>query len=293
MQRSSPNTGHALPHASWICANAGHERRSVTMPSVQQEAEWHRPPPGIPSPSQVAHEGATHTPSPTTLTEEAAPEVEPDEHKAEQASEATSARSRKSRGLPPRGLARPARQTDSNRYWCSFHLQQAYTQFAVVPAIIGKKGCNTRAIFEKTGAKIRVRGRGSGHMEAASGREAPAGLMVTVSSNSFEWDGFVEAVRLTGELLDRVQHKMYEMTDKHKHLGELCWQVTLHNGNTHRLAAGQLVAEDTGEPVKLQQGFGILGSNAREAAANPETGKSQWPASEQADVDVMATGLAR
>ena len=42
--------------------------------------------------------------------------------------EATSARSRKSRGLPPRGLARPARQTDSNRYWCSFHLQQAREQ---------------------------------------------------------------------------------------------------------------------------------------------------------------------
>eukprot|EP00439_Symbiodinium_sp_Y106_P054159 s3879_g7.t1 len=197
----------------------------LTTP-VEQGAEWRpSPPPGIPSPTQVASEGAHDTYSPTTPGEEVT--------LPEEAQKVSARRSRRGGKLEA---------GDSSRYWCSFHLLQAYAQFSVVPAMIGKRGVNTRTIFDKTGAKIRVRGRGSGHMESQTGKEAPAGLMVTVSSHRSDWNGFVEAVKLTGELIDRVQNQMYEKMGRS--LGELCFEVALHDGGVYRLKEGKLVTED-------------------------------------------------
>jgi len=101
--------------------------------------------------------------------------------------------------------SRRARST-AHRLHCSFHLSEAYLHYKVVPAIIGKGGENTRAIFATTGAKVRVRGRGSGHQEAGSNMEAPTGPMVTVSTTSET--SFDDAVRQTCRLLLSVQEKM-------------------------------------------------------------------------------------
>ncbi|CAE7620441.1 kif7 [Symbiodinium sp. CCMP2592] len=198
----------------------------LTTP-LEQGAEWRpSPPPGIPSPTQVASEGAHDIYSPTKPGEEVT--------LPEEAQKVSARRSRRGGKLEAAG--------DSSRYWCSFHLLQAYAQFSVVPAMIGKRGVNTRTIFDQTGAKIRVRGRGSGHMESQTGKEAPAGLMVTVSSHRSDWNGFVEAVNLTGELIDRVQNQMYEKMGRS--LGELCFEVALHDGGVYRLKEGKLVTED-------------------------------------------------
>eukprot|EP00931_Biecheleriopsis_adriatica_P050616 TRINITY_DN2931_c0_g1_i4.p1 TRINITY_DN2931_c0_g1~~TRINITY_DN2931_c0_g1_i4.p1 ORF type:complete len:429 (-),score=79.81 TRINITY_DN2931_c0_g1_i4:100-1386(-) len=135
---------------------------------------------------------------------------------------------------------------DGSRYWCSFHLTEAYLKHHVVPAIIGKNGTNTRSIFEATGAKIRVRGRGSGHKEMSTGKEAPAGLMVTVSANADNLTGFNDAVRMTGVLLDRIEAKMHVKVKEAKEplLGDLCWHVISYNGQCYHLEHGELVAEE-------------------------------------------------
>jgi len=76
-----------------------------------------------------------------------------------------------------------------------------------VPIIIGRQGCNTRGIAEKTGAKVRVRGKGSGHLESGTGREAPTPLMLVVAAEADNRDGFFEAVRLTLQLLGQVESR--------------------------------------------------------------------------------------
>jgi hypothetical protein len=59
-------------------------------------------------------------------------------------------------------------------------------------------------IFKRTGAKIRVRGRGSGHMEVDGIREAPVPLMVAITSDGTDAENFELAVKLTIQKLDEV-----------------------------------------------------------------------------------------
>ena len=55
--------------------------------------------------------------------------------------------------------------------------------FDLVPWLIGRRGLNLRKIAEATDSKIRVRGRGSGHLEPEAGKEAPTPLMVAITTN--------------------------------------------------------------------------------------------------------------
>lgn len=55
--------------------------------------------------------------------------------------------------------------------------------FDLVPALIGRLGCHTKKIHEETGAKIRIRGQGSGHKEIEGEYEAPVPLMVAISTD--------------------------------------------------------------------------------------------------------------
>jgi len=62
-------------------------------------------------------------------------------------------------------------------------------------------------IFCKTGCKIRVRGRGSGHMEQGTTEEAPTPLMLAVTAEPNNQAGFVKAIKLSLELLESIEER--------------------------------------------------------------------------------------
>lgn len=72
------------------------------------------------------------------------------------------------------------------RLCAHIHLHMRSPGFDLVPMLIGKGGQNMRKIAEATGAKLRVRGRGSGHLEVQGKREAPTPLMLAVTTEKNE-----------------------------------------------------------------------------------------------------------
>jgi len=94
-----------------------------------------------------------------------------------------------------------------SRLWVHIYLHMRCQGFDLVPILIGRKGCNMRRIAESTGAKIRVRGRGSGHIEAETQREAPSPLHVAVTTNAWEHASFKKALELTVEHLRALEER--------------------------------------------------------------------------------------
>eukprot|EP00928_Gymnodinium_smaydae_P048864 TRINITY_DN32730_c0_g1_i1.p1 TRINITY_DN32730_c0_g1~~TRINITY_DN32730_c0_g1_i1.p1 ORF type:complete len:604 (-),score=89.73 TRINITY_DN32730_c0_g1_i1:211-2022(-) len=94
-----------------------------------------------------------------------------------------------------------------NKLWCHIFINPAMLDraFALTKKIIGCGGENTWAIFDATGAKIRLRGRGSGHLEG--GREADVHLMLAVTADLGQEDNFQRAAKMSLELLDEVALK--------------------------------------------------------------------------------------
>ena len=54
-------------------------------------------------------------------------------------------------------------------------------ELELVPRLIGHAGENTTNIWLLTNAKVRIRGRGSGHLEVDHKKEAPVNLMMAIS----------------------------------------------------------------------------------------------------------------
>merc|ERR1712061_467160 len=77
-------------------------------------------------------------------------------------------------------------------------------QFELIPKLIGHRGQNTRDIWEQTDTKVRIRGRGSGHVEMHTGREAIAHLMMAVTADHGRKEDFRTAVELVKSLLEHV-----------------------------------------------------------------------------------------
>lgn len=124
-------------------------------------------------------------------------------HKAKENCKGDAAPAPKTYRLPP-------------RLWCCFYLRMVDARgFDLVPMIIGRKGCNTRGIAELTGAKIRVRGKGSGHLEMNSGREAPTPLMLVVAAEANNRLGFHLAVQKSAELLRSVEGRYIRHCHSH------------------------------------------------------------------------------
>lgn len=96
------------------------------------------------------------------------------------------------------------------RFWCYIHLHKAYEDFELVPALIGKGGCNMKEIYTKAKCKVRVRGRGSGHRELEGGREAPVPLMAAVTARRDDAQDFVRAIKLTLSRLEAVTTRFRE-----------------------------------------------------------------------------------
>merc|ERR1711972_45867 len=93
------------------------------------------------------------------------------------------------------------------RLWCHVYIDEDVLKvegFDLIPKLIGCKGENTRNIWQETDTKVRVRGRGSGHLEIGTGREANAHLMMAITADHGRTKDFCAAVVLVKELLDHV-----------------------------------------------------------------------------------------
>ena len=113
------------------------------------------------------------------------------------------------------------------RYWCHIYLARQLGEFALVPILIGRRGENMQYIFSKTGAKIRVRGVGSGHKEVKGNEEAPVPLMVAVTSQGQMQTTFVMAVQMTIDILTKVETQYIEFCRHtlapHTHSQQMIW----------------------------------------------------------------------
>lgn len=107
----------------------------------------------------------------------------------------------------------PQRPVDP-RLWCHVYIDQSMCHPDLVPAIIGKGGRNTKAIFEATGTKVRVRGCGSGHLERKRTQvpaapveyaEASSALMVALTHNASCAAEFRAAYNMAAELMVRIE----------------------------------------------------------------------------------------
>jgi hypothetical protein len=92
-------------------------------------------------------------------------------------------------------------QASQPRLWCHIYLNQRHEDFDLVPRLIGYGGANTKNIFEKTQAKVRIRGKGSGHKEK-NGKEAQVPLMVAITSAFEDTLQFAQAVQMMTAVLD-------------------------------------------------------------------------------------------
>lgn len=107
------------------------------------------------------------------------------------------------------------------RLWAHIHLHMQLPGFDLVPRLIGRGGCNMRKIADQTGAKVRIRGRGSGHLEIGGKSEAPTPLMVAVTSDHEDPANFRAAVEMTLRELRAVEGRFRTFCESqgHKHKG--------------------------------------------------------------------------
>jgi len=78
------------------------------------------------------------------------------------------------------------------------------SKFRVVKRIIGNGGENMKRIAELSGAKLRLRGRGSKFLEGPEQQESTDGLMLCLSSQ--DKAGYEHAKELVTELLKNIYH---------------------------------------------------------------------------------------
>ena len=93
------------------------------------------------------------------------------------------------------------------RLWAHIFIHKRHAEFDIVPMLIGRGGKNTKDIFIATAAKVRIRGRGSGHLEVDGTKEAPVPLMIAITANKGDATGFKRAVVLAIKLLtEKAEH---------------------------------------------------------------------------------------
>merc|ERR1712139_414351 len=102
----------------------------------------------------------------------------------------------------------PRRQAPEKKLLCRYSVcieqDRAYN---VVRKLLGDRGSHMKHIAESTGAKLRIRGRGSGFLEGPDQKEASdEPLMLCISASTRE--GFDDAVQDVESLLECV-HDQY------------------------------------------------------------------------------------
>jgi len=107
------------------------------------------------------------------------------------------------------------------------------------------------SIHKATNAKVRVRGRGSGHLEAGSQMEAPVPLMVAVTSEGVHKMHFTTAVQMTIERLSDVQ-KLWKTFCDQRDLGDQLARERIWRFGEMSKEAETLLADLVGESITTQ-----------------------------------------
>lgn len=111
-----------------------------------------------------------------------------------------------------KGKARPPKRKGSPKHTCKFIVPVFIAEdskFRVTKLLIGRGGANMRQIAEETGAKLRVRGKGSGHLEGVAMKESTDPLMLCISCP--EKEGYDQAKNAVTSLF----HNMFEQYAAH------------------------------------------------------------------------------
>jgi hypothetical protein len=164
---------------------------------------------------------------------------------------------------PQQGDTSPSRV---RKFTCRFDVGIVNEKtFQVARRIIGSKGANMKKIFKDTGAKLRLRGQGSGFLEGTSQQESPEALHLCISAKKI--DEYQMAVRKVEELLQGV-YREYRAHCKQKdlpipNLRVVCREhplVTMHRnamkakeaqmgGHMHAIGQDTLVVADESQPI--------------------------------------------
>jgi hypothetical protein len=101
------------------------------------------------------------------------------------------------------------------------------SKFRVVRRIIGGGGENMKQIAELSGAKLRLRGRGSKFFEGPEQKESDDDLMLCISAQ--DGDGFEKAKKAASELIEDIYHSYRSFCSK---FGNMCPELKLkiHEG---------------------------------------------------------------
>ena len=91
----------------------------------------------------------------------------------------------------------------AKRLWAHVYLHQWHPDFDLVPSLIGYQGEHMKRVNLATTAKVRIRGKGSGHLEVAGRWEAPVPLMLAVSTDSCAVNRFRAAIEMIIALVAR------------------------------------------------------------------------------------------
>jgi len=101
------------------------------------------------------------------------------------------------------------------------------SKFHVVKRIIGAGGANMKNIAEETGAKLRLRGRGSKFLEGPARKESSDDLMLCISSHSTVCH--VDAKKMVSELLEHI-YEDYRVFCSNAGKVEPSLHIQLHEG---------------------------------------------------------------
>lgn len=122
----------------------------------------------------------------------------------------------------------PSSPPSVRKYTCRFDIGiENDKEFQVARRIIGQKGCNMKKIVDASGAKLRLRGKGSGYLEGPLKQESPEPLHLCVSCQSQA--GYNAAVKAVSEILEGVydEYRKFRRTRKGHHDQEPDLKVAL------------------------------------------------------------------
>mmetsp|Transcript_3451 Transcript_3451/g.8589 ORF Transcript_3451/g.8589 Transcript_3451/m.8589 type:complete len:316 (-) Transcript_3451:113-1060(-) len=162
----------------------------------------------------------------------------------------------------------PSARAGKLKYWVHFYLDPAMLDrsFCLCKKVIGTNGQNMKVINDSTGAKLRLRGQGSGHTEQETGCEAGAPLMLAVTTPMSDPQRFLDAVNQSMDLLEAIEAKF------RRQRGE--------DESRHHVRIGSLSPEarvwlESNKRAQILLGLGSFPSN-RPTAWSRRGGKASW-----------------
>lgn len=158
------------------------------------------------------------------------------------------------------GMGDKAHVKSARKYTCRFLIGiDNDKDFQVARKLIGSKGCNMKRIVKMTGAKLRLRGVGSGYLEGAAQKESSEPLQLCVSCTSP--DGYQTAVRQVEDLLKAIYDEYRQYCQDHD---QECPELSI------KISENQLLYSSRG-------GYGTAGVGAQPADGAGTPKKDRGP----------------